>query len=79
MLCTSFIACLTSAIVYWLILPSGVPWILSCTNRSKIRARYGLMEYPAPDWMVHFFCGICALCQEYRELQLRGLDPSIGK
>ncbi|KAK3007849.1 LOW QUALITY PROTEIN: hypothetical protein RJ639_013458, partial [Escallonia herrerae] len=33
---------------------------------------------PGPDWLIHCFCEWCALCQEYRELQHRGLDPSIG-
>ncbi|WZZ60171.1 hypothetical protein YC2023_060278 [Brassica napus] len=30
-------------------------------------------------WITHCFCEYCALCQEYRELKNRGLDPSIGK
>ncbi|KAH7511526.1 hypothetical protein FEM48_ZijujUnG0005800 [Ziziphus jujuba var. spinosa] len=55
-----------------------VPCIMSCTYRTKLRSRYGLLETPAPDWVTHFICECCALCQEYRELKHRGLDPSIG-
>ncbi|KAK1564560.1 hypothetical protein Q3G72_005792 [Acer saccharum] len=54
-----------------------LPFILSCTYRTKLRSKFGLPEFPAPDWIAHFFCEWCALCQEYRELQSRGLDPSI--
>ncbi|KAF3792560.1 PLANT CADMIUM RESISTANCE 9 protein [Nymphaea thermarum] len=46
--------------------------------RAKLRAQYRLPENPAPDWAVHCFCEPCALAQEYRELQRRGFDPSIG-
>ncbi|KAI6683377.1 hypothetical protein NL676_029290 [Syzygium grande] len=56
----------------------GMPCIYSCTYRSKLRSKFGLVESPAPDWIVHFLCEPCALCQEYRELNSRGLDPSIG-
>ncbi|KAG8661519.1 hypothetical protein MANES_01G013425v8 [Manihot esculenta] len=51
---------------------------MSCSYRTKLRTKYGLVESPATDWITHFFCGWCALCQEYRELQKRGLDPAIG-
>ncbi|KAF3792549.1 hypothetical protein EJ110_NYTH08454 [Nymphaea thermarum] len=72
-------ACATSAMMYTLIACCfGVPWILSCTYRTKLRAKYGLMESPAPDWIIHCFCDWCAICQEYRELNNRGLDPGIA-
>ncbi|XP_031493312.1 protein PLANT CADMIUM RESISTANCE 6-like [Nymphaea colorata] len=71
--------CTTSAMMYTLIACCfGMPWILSCTYRTKLRAKYGLMESPAPDWITHCFCDWCAICQEYRELSNRGLDPGIG-
>lgn len=76
---TSPTGCGTSGMLYGLIACFiAMPCLLSCTYRTKLRARYGLMETPAPDWIVHCFCECCALCQEYRELQQRGLDPSIG-
>ncbi|KAF7847512.1 hypothetical protein BT93_L2889 [Corymbia citriodora subsp. variegata] len=56
----------------------GIPCIYSCTYRSKLRSKFGLVESPAPDWIVHFLFEPCALCQEYRELNRRGWDPAIG-
>ncbi|XP_057951072.1 protein PLANT CADMIUM RESISTANCE 4-like [Malania oleifera] len=72
-------SCATSGLLYGLIAAFiGVPCIMSCTYRTKLRSKYGLMETPAPDWVTHFLCECCALCQEYRELQHRGMDPAIG-
>ncbi|KAK1439800.1 hypothetical protein QVD17_05621 [Tagetes erecta] len=72
-------SCSTSGVLYCLIASFiGIPCIMSCSYRTKIRNRYGLMETPAPDWVTHFFCEWCALCQEFRELKARGLDPAIG-
>nr|WOE87889.1 cadmium resistance 6 protein [Kandelia obovata] len=56
----------------------AMPCLISCGYRTKLRARYGLVEDPGPDWAVHCIFEWCALCQEYRELQNRGLDPAIG-
>ncbi|XVF09641.1 hypothetical protein REPUB_Repub07fG0111700 [Reevesia pubescens] len=72
-------SCGTSGLLYGLIaFFIAVPCILSCTYRTKFRNKFGLAESPAPDWVTHCFCDFCALCQEYRELQHRGWDPSIG-
>ncbi|KAM1129561.1 hypothetical protein TB1_038660 [Malus domestica] len=72
-------SCATSGLFYGLIAAFiGVPFIMSCTYRTKLRSKYNLIESPAPDWVTHLFCEPCALCQEYRELQVRGIDPSIG-
>ncbi|XP_027359529.1 protein PLANT CADMIUM RESISTANCE 12-like [Abrus precatorius] len=46
--------------------------------RSRLRALYNLPEEPCTDFCVHYWCCIYAICQEYRELKNRGLDPSIG-
>ncbi|MCD7458221.1 hypothetical protein HAX54_037569 [Datura stramonium] len=70
--------CTTSGLIYGAIMFVAMPCIMSCTYRTKLRSQYGLIESPAPDWVIHCFCECCALCQEYRELHLRGLDPSIG-
>ncbi|GAY58102.1 hypothetical protein CUMW_184470 [Citrus unshiu] len=56
----------------------AIPCIMSCTYRTKLRSKFNLPEAPAPDWITHCLCEWCALCQEYRELQSRGWDPSIG-
>ncbi|XP_004296091.1 PREDICTED: protein PLANT CADMIUM RESISTANCE 6-like [Fragaria vesca subsp. vesca] len=71
--------CATSGLLYGLVAAfSGMPCIVSCAYRTKIRNMYGLVEAPASDWLTHLFCEPCALCQEYKELQRRGLDPSRG-
>ncbi|GMY18247.1 protein PLANT CADMIUM RESISTANCE 11-like isoform X2 [Fagus crenata] len=47
--------------------------------RSKLRKQYiSEEENCCEDFCVHLFCGHCALCQEYRELQNRGFDVSAG-
>ncbi|KAL4578258.1 hypothetical protein LXL04_014378 [Taraxacum kok-saghyz] len=71
-------SCATNGLIYGLVAAFiGIPCIISCSYRTKLRSRYGLME-TAPDWALHFFCEYCALCQEYRELKARGMDPAIG-
>ncbi|KAL7589304.1 hypothetical protein Lser_V15G37259 [Lactuca serriola] len=57
---------------------SGCGCMYACFNRTKMRRQYGLPEVPSNDCCVHFCCGPCALCQEYRELQHQGFDLSIG-
>ncbi|XP_057770550.1 protein PLANT CADMIUM RESISTANCE 7-like [Salvia miltiorrhiza] len=72
-------SCATSGILYSCIaFCIGMPCLMSCGYRSKLRAKFGLVESPAPDCLIHCFCEYCALCQEYRELEDRGFDPSIG-
>ncbi|KAF5183542.1 Plant cadmium resistance [Thalictrum thalictroides] len=71
--------CATSGILYGCIaFLIGVPCLISCGYRSKLRSQYDLIETPAADWLTHCFCEWCALCQEYRELKNKGFDPSIG-
>ncbi|XP_058079668.1 protein PLANT CADMIUM RESISTANCE 6-like [Magnolia sinica] len=71
--------CGTSGLMYGCIACLiALPCLLSCTYRTKLRSQYDLVEAPAPDWATHFLCEWCALCQEYRELRNRGLDPEIG-
>ena len=56
----------------------GACALYTCTYRSKLRAHYSLPPKPGPDICVHCCCLYCALCQEYRELKNRGLDPEGG-
>ncbi|XWS50706.1 hypothetical protein CRYUN_Cryun12cG0109600 [Craigia yunnanensis] len=71
--------CGTSGLLYGAIaFFIAMPCLMSCSYRTKLRNKFGLPEAPAPDWVTHFLCECCALCQEYRELQHRGWDPSIG-
>ncbi|KAL5544737.1 hypothetical protein UlMin_008521 [Ulmus minor] len=73
-------SCEMSGMLYFLLsFFIGCPCILSCTYRTRLRENFGLLESPfLPDWLTHCLCKSCALCQEYRELKARGLDPSIG-
>ncbi|PSS08391.1 Protein PLANT CADMIUM RESISTANCE like [Actinidia chinensis var. chinensis] len=72
-------SCGTSGILYGCIaFLIAMPCLISCTYRTKMRSKFGLVESPAPDWATHCLCECCALCQEYRELQHRGYDPAIG-
>ncbi|KAJ6803872.1 cell number regulator 2-like [Iris pallida] len=57
---------------------TGCQCLYSCAYRSKLRQQYSLEESPCNDCLVHWCCGSCALCQEYRELKGRGFDMSIG-
>ncbi|KAB1212637.1 Protein PLANT CADMIUM RESISTANCE 7 [Morella rubra] len=56
----------------------GCACLYTMTYRSKLRGFYSLPEDPCGDCCVHFWCECCSLCQEYRELKARGLDPAIG-
>lgn len=74
-----FTACVQCGTIYALLGLTGFACLLSCFNRSKLRAQYDLEEAPCADCLVHFCCPGCALCQEYRELkQFRGFDMGIG-
>lgn len=53
-------------------------WLMGSKYRSKLRRRYNFVEAPYSDVISHIFCPYCALCQEFRELKNRGLDPSLG-
>lgn len=56
----------------------GLGSIYSHRFRKGLRTLYNLPEEPCKDFCVHFCCPLCAICQEYRELKNRGLDPSKG-
>ncbi|KAF7086019.1 hypothetical protein CFC21_093826 [Triticum aestivum] len=57
---------------------TGMGCLYSCVYRTKMRAHYDLDEGECPDFLVHWCCELCALCQEYRELKNRGFDMGIG-
>ncbi|KAG2454982.1 hypothetical protein HYH02_000808 [Chlamydomonas schloesseri] len=52
--------------------------VFAATTRQQLRLKYGLREEPCSDCCVHCWCSTCALCQEARELQLRGAAPASG-
>nr|XP_043626734.1 protein PLANT CADMIUM RESISTANCE 2-like [Erigeron canadensis] len=61
-----------------LLLLTGCQCIYSCMYRSKMRQQYMLPEEPCNDCLLHCCCEACAMCQEYRELQHRGFNMSLG-
>ncbi|WOK94325.1 hypothetical protein Cni_G03027 [Canna indica] len=71
--------CTVASLMYALLVPALCTcWILGANNRQQLRQKYNLVQAPAEDCILHFFCPCCALCQEFRELQNRGIDPSLG-
>ncbi|GAB4839233.1 hypothetical protein Ancab_028761 [Ancistrocladus abbreviatus] len=72
-------SCGVSGALYGLLLSlTGCQWIYSCTYRTKMKKLYGIPPNTCGDCCIHFWCEYCALCQEYRELQRRGFEPSYG-
>ncbi|KAE8669903.1 Protein PLANT CADMIUM RESISTANCE 10 [Hibiscus syriacus] len=47
----------------------------ACGYRRTLRSRYNLQEAPCGDFATHFFCHLCAICQEYREIRERAGEP----
>ncbi|XVF50630.1 hypothetical protein PTKIN_Ptkin04bG0117200 [Pterospermum kingtungense] len=70
--------CVGAGVFYYLLAHACCCSIYTCTYRKKLRSMYGLKEEPCADFFVHCFCHCCAICQEYRELQSQGFDPSVG-
>ncbi|KAJ0027458.1 hypothetical protein Pint_35988 [Pistacia integerrima] len=48
----------------------------ACGYRRALRAKYNLQEAPCGDFVTHFFCHLCAICQEYREIRERSGDSN---
>ncbi|KAJ7552287.1 hypothetical protein O6H91_06G048500 [Diphasiastrum complanatum] len=71
-------SCFVNGLIYAAAYIVGLPCCYSCLYRRKMRAKYQLGEEPCNDFCTHCFCEPCALCQEYRELQNRGLDPTLS-
>ncbi|KAL5722184.1 hypothetical protein ACHQM5_005733 [Ranunculus cassubicifolius] len=57
---------------------SSCSWLYASLYRTKLRRMYSLPEEPLSDGLVHGCCCVCSLTQEYRELKIRGHDPSLG-
>ncbi|KMZ66016.1 plant cadmium resistance 2 [Zostera marina] len=71
--------CCASGSLYALIMClTGCSCLYSCFYRSKLRGQHLLEESPCSDCLVHCCCESCALCQEYRELKNRGINPKLG-
>ncbi|KAL3632659.1 Protein PLANT CADMIUM RESISTANCE 10 [Castilleja foliolosa] len=48
----------------------------ACGYRGTLRSNYNLEEAPCGDFVTHFFCHLCALCQEHREIRERSRDSN---
>lgn len=71
--------CATGSFIYMLLTPALFSnWLFGSKYRAKLRNKYNLVEAPYTDVISHIFCPCCSLCQEYRELKIRGLDPALG-
>ncbi|GMH23332.1 hypothetical protein Nepgr_025175 [Nepenthes gracilis] len=71
--------CGVSGALYGLVLAlTGCQCIYSFFYRLKIKRQYGIPQSKCHDFFVHHWCECCALAQEYRELQHRGFEPSLG-
>ncbi|XP_056170224.1 protein PLANT CADMIUM RESISTANCE 2-like [Syzygium oleosum] len=56
----------------------GCTYWYTCTYRTKLRGHHSIPGGECADCCLHYWCELCAICQEYRELKNRGFDPSIG-
>ncbi|GIL48753.1 hypothetical protein Vafri_5192 [Volvox africanus] len=60
---------------YLLYLFTGCPCILHMVARGYIRRKYNIPGDSCADFMITWCCTPCALCQEHRELIIRGHKP----
>ncbi|XP_010462060.1 PREDICTED: protein PLANT CADMIUM RESISTANCE 8-like [Camelina sativa] len=71
--------CPLGSFMYLLMMPVLCSqWVMGSKYREKMRRKFNLVEAPYSDCASHVLCSCCALCQEYRELKIRNLDPSLG-
>ncbi|KAG7600296.1 PLAC8 motif-containing protein [Arabidopsis suecica] len=71
--------CPLGSFIYLLMMPALCSqWVMGSKYREKIRRKFNLVEAPYSDCASHVLCPCCSLCQEYRELKARNLDPSLG-
>ncbi|XP_030444365.1 protein PLANT CADMIUM RESISTANCE 2-like [Syzygium oleosum] len=72
-------SCGINGAIYFLIAwVTGCACCYSCFYRQKMRKQYRIIGSSAEDFVLHCLCEPCALTQEYRELQNRGFNPSLG-
>lgn len=55
-------------------LPGCLVSCYACGYRNTLRSKYNLPEAPCGDFVSHFCCHLCAICQEYREIRERAGD-----
>ncbi|KAL6497019.1 hypothetical protein OROGR_028948 [Orobanche gracilis] len=73
-----FLACPFGSCIYLLMIGVCLQCVIGSKYRTRLRNRYRLVEAPYQDSITHLFCPFCSLCQEFRELKSRHLDPALG-
>lgn len=71
-------ACVVAGMIYHVLGSVFCGWLYAGSYRTKLRGLFSLPQEPCHDFLVHGFCCVCSICQEYRELKNQGIDPSIG-
>ncbi|KAL2900113.1 Protein PLANT CADMIUM RESISTANCE 2 [Bienertia sinuspersici] len=72
-------ACAINGAIYTLlVVVLGFACVYSALYRHRMRNQFNLKGSNCGDCCIHSFCEVCALCQEYRELKIRGFDMHIG-
>lgn len=72
-------ACPLGSFIYLIMVPALCSyWIMGSKYRAKLRKKFDLVEAPYEDAISHALFPCCSLSQEFRELQLRGLNPALG-
>ncbi|CAF1009136.1 unnamed protein product [Adineta steineri] len=67
--------CLTHTCVYCLMSLLGCCCVIHAVKRGQLRENYGLEEDVCGDCFVTCCCPLCAICQEAREMKVRGHPP----
>ncbi|CAL0314546.1 unnamed protein product [Lupinus luteus] len=71
------ISCLLLTDGLFLGLPGCIVSCYACGYRRTLRSKYNLPEAPCGDFVTHFCCHLCAICQEYREIRERAGDYEV--
>ncbi|CAF0809716.1 unnamed protein product [Adineta ricciae] len=64
--------CFTHCCVYTLLSMFGCCCLIHSAKRARLRQRYGLVEDACGDCFITCCCPACAICQEAREMKMRG-------
>ncbi|KAJ7949805.1 Protein PLANT CADMIUM RESISTANCE like [Quillaja saponaria] len=68
------VCCLLTEGIWLVGLPGYCVACYACGYRRELRSKFNLQEEPCGDFATHFFCHLCAICQEYREIRERAGD-----
>lgn len=68
-------ACVVACLIYHVMGSVFCGWRYAGSYRTKLRGLFSLPQEPCHDFLVHGFCCVCSISQEYRELKNQGIDP----